>query len=280
VTLPVSYLSLAEFKARTIMPADDVDVLVLLSTKRASDDAAADVSSERLLGTISNDATIEAVLFTPDADVAANVANYATITVYKRTDGGAPTTVAQLTTATTSLVAGVPIAIPISSSAVVAGDRLSFAITKTGTGVLFPSGKLVARPSVSFVNRRLAAQSSHINARLFKRCATPFVAPVPEIVLEWLERLVTRDCYVKRGFNPGDDAEDNEILARAVAAEAEIKEAADGKDGLFELPVRDDVTTTAVTKGGPLGYSESSPYVSFDLQRIAGRSEDQSGSGT
>jgi hypothetical protein len=280
MSLPASYLSLADFKSRSIMPSEDVDVLVVLGTKRPADDTAADVSPERVLGGVLIDANLDATVFVPDAAAAANAVNFATLSMYKRTDGGAATLVAQLTTAATSLVAGVPVAVPVIAGAVLAGDRVSFAVTKSGAGVLFPSGRIYARPSVSFVHRRLAAQSSHIDARLRKRYAAPFAVPVPEIVLEWVERLVTRDCYVKRGFNPGDDAEDNEILARAVAAEAEVKEAADSKDGLFALPLRDDADADAIVKAGPLSYSEASPYVWSDVQAAQAAIDDESGRGS
>jgi hypothetical protein len=50
--------------------------------------------------------------------------------------------------------------------------------------------------------------------------------------------------------------------------ETELKEAADSKDGLLELPSRNtDVLGSAVNIAGPLGYSEQSPYTWTDRQR-------------
>lgn len=88
--------------------------------------------------------------------------------------------------------------------------------------------------------------------------------PVPETVLQWLTILVTWDCYTKRGRNPQDplivDLRDDRVRVLA-----EIKEAADSKDGLYDLPVSED-RDTAITTGSPLGYSEQSPYAWIDRQ--------------
>jgi hypothetical protein len=102
--------------------------------------------------------------------------------------------------------------------------------------------------------------------------------PVPETVLGWIVAMVTVDVYQKRGVNPQDP-----MILQCVAAMdgalAELKEAADSKDGLFDLPACED-TDSAVTTGGPLGYTETSPYVWTDQERRAGRGEDGSGRGT
>lgn len=119
-----------------------------------------------------------------------------------------------------------------------------------------------------FLNTCLEDWSDYINARLRKRYAVPFASPPPPIVLRWLVRLVTRDAYAKRGFNPSAPSDKDSILDAATRAEAELKEAADSKDGLFDLPLRDDAQgQSGVVAGGPLGYSEQSPYVWADRQR-------------
>lgn len=96
--------------------------------------------------------------------------------------------------------------------------------------------------------------------------------PVPEAVLGWLVAMVTYDCYRKRGADPQDPSlvaikEDLDI------AMAELKEAADGKDGLFDLPSSED-EDSAVTTGFPLGYSEASPYVWTDIEACEASHED------
>ncbi len=132
-----------------------------------------------------------------------------------------------------------------------------------------------------FTAARLATWSAKIDTRLRKRYAVPFSAlePYPEAVLEWLTKIVTFELYLKRGVDPADQSI---ALYRTdkEQAEAELKEAADSKEGLFDLPLNDTRDATAISKGGPLSYTETSPYVGFDLQRTNGRNEDSNGSGT
>lgn len=96
--------------------------------------------------------------------------------------------------------------------------------------------------------------------------------PVPEIVLGWLTTLVTYDLYRKRGVNP-QDPQIELLVAEMNTVLDEIKEAADSKDGLFDLPTSED-ENSAVTTGGPLGTSQTSPYVWTDIQAVIGSAED------
>jgi hypothetical protein len=96
--------------------------------------------------------------------------------------------------------------------------------------------------------------------------------PVPEIILDWLATLVTYDAYRKRGANFQDPAMAQLVDDVARVAE-EVKEAADSKDGLFDLPVSEDLDS-AVTTGGVLGYSEQSPYSWVTIERAQGTAED------
>lgn len=120
---------------------------------------------------------------------------------------------------------------------------------------------------------RLTIGTSVINARLQKRYAVPFASPVPEIVLGWLTAMVTPKAYQKRGWNPSD-AQSKDVLDDLKEALDQLKEAADSEVGLFELPVLETNLASNVSKGGPLGYSETSPYVWTDLQACAAREED------
>lgn len=120
----------------------------------------------------------------------------------------------------------------------------------------------------TFAKSQLVIETSKINSRLRKRYAVPFDAPVPEIVLGWLALRVTPKLYERRGWDPSD-AQAQSILADAQAALDEMKEAADSADGLFDLPLKQDEAESAVVKGGPISYSEASPYTWTDRQREA-----------
>lgn len=125
-----------------------------------------------------------------------------------------------------------------------------------------------------WVAAQLAQSTAWIYSRLRKRYAVPFTTP-PETVKNWLTQLVTMACWTRRGYSPTDESMKDTIDAAALAR-TEVMEAADGVAGMFDLPVSDDATgaASAVSKGGPLGYSEQSPYVWADCQAMIGRSED------
>lgn len=134
-------------------------------------------------------------------------------------------------------------------------------VTEFKIRTIMPSGDVDACEGQhpGFLDAKLSEHSAKINGRLRKRYAVPFVAPVPEVVLSWLEALTTKDGYLKQGFHP-ESAQDMEILERAKHADIELKEAADSNTGLFDLPLREDMQRSGVSAGGPLGYSETSPY--------------------
>lgn len=118
-----------------------------------------------------------------------------------------------------------------------------------------------------FVDRSLQDRSAEIASRLIKRYAVPLDLTNPPLAIRrWLVALVTLDCYMALGFDPST-TQDQLIVSRAEDASAQIKEAADAKEGLFELPLRADLSAGGVTKGGPLAYSEQSPYDAKKLQR-------------
>ena len=127
-----------------------------------------------------------------------------------------------------------------------------------------------------FLQVTLDDWSDEINARLRKRYAVPFAAPTPPIILRWLNKLATREAYHARGYNPSSKEDQVAIEDAANRIEVELKEAADSKDGLFELPLRADNASSGVAVGGPLSYSETSPYKWTDVQRSAAELEDTS----
>src|SRR5688572_19905169 len=130
-----------------------------------------------------------------------------------------------------------------------------------------------------WVLAQLQSQSGGIDARLRKRYAVPFVA-TPDVVRVWLTNIVTRRLFLFRGVDP-TDRQFVEICKDADQSVQDLKEAADAVEGLFDLPLRNaGLSATAVSKGGPFGYSEASPYVGADLQREIGTAEDMQGYGS
>lgn len=117
--------------------------------------------------------------------------------------------------------------------------------------------------------------SAWINTRLAKRYDVPFGSPHPKIVLLWLTRLVTPEAYAKLGWSPSGESDRVSVLDPAARAMAEIKEAADAKDGLFELPLRADTAAGGVSRTAPITYTETSPYKWTDIQAETGRGEDR-----
>lgn len=135
--------------------------------------------------------------------------------------------------------------------------------------------RLEARDA-GWIAKRLARWSAYLNDRLKKRYAVPFdTSSPPATVIRWLVDLTTFDAYRKLGFSPTSEQDKAAIIDPMQAALEELKEAADSKDGLFELPLRNDAQdVSGVARGGPLGYSEASPYTWTDLQADAAAAEE------
>ena len=138
---------------------------------------------------------------------------------------------------------------------------------------------LIETGSPGWTLTQLELESARLDARLSKRYAVPFAAPVPPVVESWIAKIVTVSAYVKRGFDPTDPQGQMYVGDRDVAL-SEIKEAADAENGLFDLPLRADTTASGIVKAGPRGYSEQSPYSFTDTQANVGRQEDENGGGT
>lgn len=153
---------------------------------------------------------------------------------------------------------------------------LTLAEFKTRTLMPASSVDAIELVSAGWILIQLDEASAWIDSRLRKRYAAPFESPYPVAVLSWLTRIVTVRCFLKHGVPPTDE-QFQAIQKDADDARAEVLEAANGDDGLFDLPLRSDTTSTGVSKGGPLGYSERSPYVSGDIKRRVGRQEDSNG---
>ncbi len=130
-----------------------------------------------------------------------------------------------------------------------------------------------------YLAAKIRRRSGRINSQLELRYATPFAAPYPDTVVEWVTKLVTLDLYEKVGYQVSAEA-NAYVVDRAKEALAEVQLAADAQNGLYNLPLRADTNASGVSRGGPRSYSEQSPYVGFDRQAATARGEDAAGRGT
>ncbi len=122
----------------------------------------------------------------------------------------------------------------------------------------------------TFVAAQLEVFTGEIYSRLRKRYKTPFVDPVPMVAKGWLAVLIAPVLYARRGVDPSD-SQMQELREEAARVREQIKEAADAENGLYDLPLLDTADGTAITKAGPLSYSEASPYSWTDVQAEAVR---------
>lgn len=133
--------------------------------------------------------------------------------------------------------------------------------------------------AAGYLSAQLTHWSSWIDSRLRKRYAAPFASPYPEAVKLWLAMIVTPICWIRIGVDP-NDPQWASVTELEKSAKEQVLEAANSETGLFDLPLRQDTTDTGISKGGPLAYSEQSPYAWTDRQRETGRNEDAAGEGT
>jgi hypothetical protein len=133
--------------------------------------------------------------------------------------------------------------------------------------------------SPGWIDRQLERVSRLIDSRLAKRYAVPFGSPAPDAVKGWLADIVALRCYLRRGVDPAD-LQMAEVKADHDRALAELLEAANAETGLFDLPLLASTTASGISRGGPQGYSEQSPYVWTDQQSDVGRAEDRARRGS
>jgi hypothetical protein len=62
------------------------------------------------------------------------------------------------------------------------------------------------------------------------------------------------------------DEQISEIIADGQRVLVELKEAADAKEGLYDLPLRADTTTSGISKPTVLTQSDPTPYVGILTQ--------------
>ena len=275
-----SLLTLDEFRSRTIMPAEEVRRACGVQWRKGNDDAAAATATgETVFSRLTADATITDLAIVPRGPLVADPVNFATITLAKRSGAGAPVTLATFVTSALSWMANVEIPLPITLPSVSAGDSLTVAIAKSGTGVIVPAGELFVTLSPSFLETSIGDWSSEMISRLSKRypaptATKPWPAPITSVLKRWCTKLVTRAAYAKIGWSPTSEQDQASIEKAADDVDAKLKEAADGQNGLFELYLGEDGTVESVGRASPLSYAEQSPFTASRLQRDDGSSED------
>lgn len=269
--LAAALLNFQGFKARSLMPAADADQAAGVTWKKSAADAsAATALGEQPIGQVVAAGQILEIVFRPLTSLAHDAANYATLTIYKRTGGGAPVVVAQLATSALDWTASIPVIVPLVAGAIAAGDLLTFAIAKTSSGVIVPQGTLAMIATPNYCDFAIARWQSRIFGYLRKRYDVTKIDAdnPPEIILDWIVKCVMPDMYRKRGVNPSDTQMATLIDDRNDAI-AEVKlEASDAATGLIELPLLSDEKQTGVSQGGPYGYSEATPYAWTDQQVV------------
>lgn len=117
------------------------DIPVVLSV--AGTAAGTDVERPSLV--LPWDAMVQSVAWVPGTDVTADDTNYATITLYNRGDDGTGTTaiasrVYSATDSSKDVAEDMTLATDDDDLALTAGDVLSVAIAKAGTGLAIPAG--------------------------------------------------------------------------------------------------------------------------------------------
>jgi hypothetical protein len=278
-------LTVDQFGSRTIMPAADLRRLQGIQWKKVAPDSAPGLAlSETTIGVWNNDGTVEEVIFVPASSLAADMSDYAILSVLDRTGGATPVTVAALATTDLSWSQGVPVVIPIVADAIASGDALSVAIAQSGAGVIVPAGEIFVVICPNFVTVTIDDRTDEIISRLAKRyppptTELPWPNPVANLVQRWCAQLVQRDCFAKRGWSPLSESDKADVIDAADKADAQIQQAADGQNGLFELALADD-GNQSVADGSPLFYAEASPYTAERRQRRFGGREDDFGGGS
>ena len=138
--------------------------------------------------------------------------------------------------------------------------------------------QLVENKAPGFFEARAALEQARLDARLRKRYAVPFNqngGPVPAVVVGWLVAIITPSIYRKRGVNAAQDDMVKKLEDLADTALAEIKEAADAVEGLFDLPLLDSGTASAISQGEPMGHGYASPYVATYERDARAAAEDR-----
>lgn len=112
------------------------------------------------------------------------------------------------------------------------------------------------------LDKMIEAISRLMDSHLFKRYATPFQTPVPEVVKFHGAQILSHQLRVIIGFDPGS-RQDEQIVDARNAAFTWLEQAANARDGLVELPRREpepgqkDVSGVARRKARAFSYGKA-----------------------
>lgn len=125
--------------------------------------------------------------------------------------------------------------------------------------------------SPGYLEAILEAESRNLEDSLRHRYAIPFPSNHPTIE-KWIVLLVQPEVALKAGYDPNDVAYQGFVRLYDVARE-QIAMAAKPESTGVSLPLVSAQDSSAISKGGPFGYAESSPYTWTDEQALGGRYE-------
>lgn len=123
--------------------------------------------------------------------------------------------------------------------------------------------------SPGFLEAILEQVSRTVEDRLRHKYAVPF-PPNHSTIEGWIVAIVQSRVAIKIGVDPSDPMY-AEIVRVAQEAHAEIADASNLQSSGWNLPLLSAQDSSAISKGGPFGYAESSPYTWTDEQALGGR---------
>lgn len=130
-----------------------------------------------------------------------------------------------------------------------------------------------------FIDQQIKLTSGWMDGRLRKRYPNAFVAPYADQIVQWCAAIIADKVMRKRGIDETDRQAEQYVDDRK-RAEDEIKEAADGDKGLWDIPLRSDTEATGIAEPMPMSSSQASPYVWQDEQVCEAWYEDRNGRST
>jgi len=109
-----------------------------------------------------------------------------------------------------------------------------------------------------------SAASGWVDSRIGKRYVRPVPNP-PDIIRKLTAWLVEPEAFMALGIRPSDE-QWTLVEKHFEFVHEQLKEIADAKDGLYDLPLSANDDSSGIVAPVTLGYSEQSPYTSRHKQ--------------